>query len=159
MPDTQTHTHTHTHRPSKVTLAHARQGLIRDLCCYSTVLYTHDHMTCIRVHVYVHVHVHVCIHLYSNSVELKVKHKCLHSALNLQMHIYINYSIYYQMVSLVGGGILTARTPFSLFTSTVSSSGTLDAFSAALRTRRLLVTFLVIFVTTLFSLVLFSFFF
>ena len=53
-----------------------------------------------------------------------------------------------QIVSLGGGGILIATTPFNFLTSTVSSRGTLDAFSAARRTRRLLATFFVIFVTT-----------
>ena len=35
---TDTHTHTQTHKPSTVTLAaHARRGLIKDLCCVELV--------------------------------------------------------------------------------------------------------------------------
>ena len=52
--------------------------------------------------------------------------------------------------------MFTATTPFSFLTTTVSSRGTLDAFSTALsaarRTRRLLVTLFVRFETTFLSL-------
>ena len=64
----------------------------------------------------------------------------------------------HQITSLGGGGIFTAKIPLNFLTSTVNSSGTLDAFSAALRTRRLLATFLVILLTTLFSFAALSFF-
>lgn len=60
------------------------------------------------------------------------------------------------MVSLEGGGILMATTPFNFLTSTVNSRGTLEAFSTALsaarRTRRLLATLLVMLDMTFLSL-------
>ena len=54
--------------------------------------------------------------------------------------------------------MFTASMPLSFLTSTVSSRGTLDTFSAALLTRRVLATLFVSLVTTFLSLVLLSFF-